>query len=65
MLVGESGRGKSTLAASFLAYLAGGYDRANLTAFVDRSLRNLETEALDLLRAMFSADPGQRFGASP
>ncbi len=29
---------------------AGGYNRANLTAFVERSLRNLETEALDLLQ---------------
>ena len=27
-----------------------GYNRANLTAFVERSLRNLETEALDLLQ---------------
>jgi aryl-alcohol dehydrogenase-like predicted oxidoreductase len=31
-------------------HLAAGYDRANLTAFVERSLRNLETEALDLLQ---------------
>lgn len=28
----------------------GGYNRANLTAFVERSLKNLETEALDLLQ---------------
>ena len=27
-----------------------GYNRANLTAFVERSLKNLETEALDLLQ---------------
>jgi len=27
-----------------------GYDRANLTAFVERSLRNLEVDALDLLQ---------------
>jgi aryl-alcohol dehydrogenase-like predicted oxidoreductase len=27
-----------------------GYNRTNLTAFVDRSLKNLETEALDLLQ---------------
>lgn len=27
-----------------------GYDRTNLTAFVERSLKNLETEALDLLQ---------------
>ena len=31
-------------------HVAGGYDRANLTAFVERSLRNLDTEALDLLQ---------------
>jgi aryl-alcohol dehydrogenase-like predicted oxidoreductase len=29
---------------------AQGYNRTNLTAFVDRSLKNLETEALDLLQ---------------
>jgi aryl-alcohol dehydrogenase-like predicted oxidoreductase len=29
---------------------AQGYNRANLTTFVDRSLKNLETEALDLLQ---------------
>jgi aryl-alcohol dehydrogenase-like predicted oxidoreductase len=29
---------------------AAGYNRANLTAFVERSLRNLEVEALDLLQ---------------
>src|SRR6185369_16378170 len=29
---------------------AGGYNRANLTAFVERSLKNLETDALDLLQ---------------
>lgn len=29
---------------------AEGYNRANLTAFVERSLRNLETDALDLLQ---------------
>lgn len=28
----------------------GGYNRQNLTAFVERSLKNLETEALDLLQ---------------
>ncbi len=31
-------------------HAAGGYTRANLTAFVERSLRNLETDALDLLQ---------------
>lgn len=31
-------------------HLAGGYNRANLTAFVERSLQNLETDALDLLQ---------------
>lgn len=31
-------------------HTASGYNRANLTAFVERSLRNLETEALDLLQ---------------
>ncbi len=31
-------------------HLAAGYNRANLTAFVERSLRNLETEAIDLLQ---------------
>jgi aryl-alcohol dehydrogenase-like predicted oxidoreductase len=31
-------------------HTADGYNRANLTAFVERSLRNLETEALDLLQ---------------
>ena len=31
-------------------HVAGGYDRANLTAFVERSLRNLEVDALDLLQ---------------
>jgi aryl-alcohol dehydrogenase-like predicted oxidoreductase len=31
-------------------HLADGYNRANLTAFVERSLQNLETEALDLLQ---------------
>ena len=31
-------------------HVASGYDRANLTAFVERSLRNLEMEALDLLQ---------------
>jgi aryl-alcohol dehydrogenase-like predicted oxidoreductase len=30
--------------------VASGYNRANLTAFVERSLHNLETEALDLLQ---------------
>lgn len=30
--------------------MAEGYDRANLTAFVERSLRNLDTEAIDLLQ---------------
>ena len=29
---------------------AAGYNRSNLTAFVERSLKNLETEALDLLQ---------------
>lgn len=31
-------------------HTAAGYNRANLTAFVERSLRNLQTEALDLLQ---------------
>ena len=31
-------------------HVAGGYDRAHLTAFVERSLVNLGTEALDLLQ---------------
>jgi aryl-alcohol dehydrogenase-like predicted oxidoreductase len=31
-------------------HLADGYNRANLTAFVERSLKNLETEALGLLQ---------------
>jgi aryl-alcohol dehydrogenase-like predicted oxidoreductase len=31
-------------------HVTDGYDAANLTAFVERSLRNLETEAIDLLQ---------------
>jgi aryl-alcohol dehydrogenase-like predicted oxidoreductase len=31
-------------------HLAAGYNRKNLTAFVERSLKNLDTEALDLLQ---------------
>ena len=31
-------------------HVADGYNRANLTAFVERSLRNLEVEALDLVQ---------------
>ncbi len=31
-------------------HVAGGYNRKNLTAFVERSLKNLETDALDLLQ---------------
>ena len=31
-------------------HIASGYTRANLTAFVERSLKNLEVEALDLLQ---------------
>src|SRR5436190_23496939 len=31
-------------------YTAGGYNRENLTAFVERSLKNVETDALDLLQ---------------
>ncbi len=31
-------------------HLASGYNRENLTAFVERSLKNLETEAIDLLQ---------------
>jgi len=31
-------------------HLAAGYHRANLTAFVERSLKNLDTEAIDLLQ---------------
>src|SRR3974390_2782074 len=30
--------------------VAAGYDRAHLTAFVERSLKNLEVEAIDLLQ---------------
>ena len=31
-------------------HVTAGYDRANLTAFVERSLRNLETDTIDLLQ---------------
>jgi aryl-alcohol dehydrogenase-like predicted oxidoreductase len=31
-------------------HVAGGYNRQNLTAYVERSLKNLETEAIDLLQ---------------
>jgi aryl-alcohol dehydrogenase-like predicted oxidoreductase len=31
-------------------HIAEGYNRANLTAFVERSLKNLDTEAIDLLQ---------------
>jgi aryl-alcohol dehydrogenase-like predicted oxidoreductase len=31
-------------------HVAAGYNRANLTAFVERSLRNLDTDAIDLLQ---------------
>ncbi len=31
-------------------HVAEGYNRVNLTAFVERSLKNLDTEALDLLQ---------------
>ena len=31
-------------------HVAGGYNRENLTAFVDRSLKNLETDCLDLVQ---------------
>ena len=31
-------------------HVASGYNRENLSAFIDRSLRNLETDALDLLQ---------------
>ncbi len=31
-------------------HIASGYNRANLTSFIDRSLRNLQTDALDLLQ---------------
>ena len=31
-------------------HVAAGYDRANLTGFVERSLRNLEVDAIDLLQ---------------
>ena len=31
-------------------HVAGGYSRANLTAFVERSLKNLNTDAIDLLQ---------------
>jgi aryl-alcohol dehydrogenase-like predicted oxidoreductase len=31
-------------------HVAGGYNRQNLTAFVERSLKNLETDALDLVQ---------------
>lgn len=39
----KAGRGLSP-------HLAEGYNRANLTAFVERSLKNLATEAIDLLQ---------------
>ena len=31
-------------------HVAGGYNRANLTSFVERSLKNLDTDALDLVQ---------------
>ncbi len=31
-------------------HMADGYDRGNLTAFVDRSLKNLQTDSIDLLQ---------------
>lgn len=31
-------------------HIAGGYNRENLTAYVERSLKNLDTEAIDLLQ---------------
>jgi aryl-alcohol dehydrogenase-like predicted oxidoreductase len=31
-------------------HIAAGYNRANLTSFIERSLKNLETEALDLVQ---------------
>ena len=31
-------------------HIAGGYNRENLTGFVERSLKNLETETIDLLQ---------------
>src|ERR1051325_6860053 len=31
-------------------HTAGGYNRANITSFVDRSLKNLQTDAIDLLQ---------------
>ncbi len=31
-------------------HVAGGYNRANLTSFVERSLKNLDTDAIDLLQ---------------
>lgn len=31
-------------------HIAGGYNAANLTAFIERSLKNLETDALDLVQ---------------
>jgi aryl-alcohol dehydrogenase-like predicted oxidoreductase len=37
-------------------HVASGYNRQNLTSFVERSLHNLETEALDLLQ-LHSAPP--------
>src|SRR6202140_3556467 len=37
-------------------HVASGYNRQNLTSFVERSLRNLETETLDLLQ-LHSAPP--------
>jgi aryl-alcohol dehydrogenase-like predicted oxidoreductase len=37
-------------------HVAEGYNRQNLTAFVERSLKNLETEAIDLLQ-LHSAPP--------
>ena len=41
-------------------HVAAGYNRANLTAFVERSLTNLETDALDLLQ--LHCPPGEVYG---
>jgi aryl-alcohol dehydrogenase-like predicted oxidoreductase len=51
----ERGAGEELIVATkagrrLSPHVAAGYDRANLTAFVERSLRNLEVDAIDLLQ---------------
>jgi len=40
----------ATKAGAALTHTADGYNKRNLTGFIDRSLRNLRTERLDLLQ---------------